>query len=416
MVEKKEQVKKVQNKKTTLDKQTKKSMTSLSTVEFILVIVVGALIGTGLTLVSLRPTLKMAKYYLDGSDYKEIDSNVQTMLDVYNDIVNNYYKEVDAKEVVSGGIKGMLDSVGDVYTTYMDTTEYDSFNVTLNGGYEGIGVEISNIDNKIIVVGIFGDSPAVDAGLELGDIIISIDDKLGSDITSNDFATYVRNNSKKTFDLVIERNGERIEKTITKRPIVLKSVASKVFEEDGKKIGYIYMSIFATNTYNQFKKELQSLESKNIDSLILDLRNNSGGELKAATNIISLFVGKNKIIYQTEERDGKREVTYSSGKVDKTYPIVILTNKNTASASEVLAAALKDNLGATVIGENTFGKGTVQIMLTTKNGDQYKMTTRKWLTPNGNWINEEGIKPDIEVKLADDNDNQLEEAKKYLKK
>lgn len=394
----------------------KKVMTSLSLSEFILVIVMGVFIGAGITLVCLRPTIKMAKYYLDGDNYRKIDSNIQTVLEVYNDIVNNYYKDVDAKEVASGAVKGMLDSVGDTYTTYMDTTEYDSFNVTLNGGYEGIGVEISNSDNKIIIVGIFGDSPATDAGLELGDIIISIDDKLGSDMTSSDFAAYVRNNSKKTFDLVIERNGERIEKAITKRPIVLKSVVSKVFEEDGKKIGYIYMSIFATNTYSQFKKELQSLESQNIDSLILDLRNNSGGELKTATNIISLFVGKNKIIYQTEERDGKRDVTYSSGKADKTYPIVILTNKNTASASEVLTAALKDNLGAAVIGENTFGKGTVQIMLTTKNGDQYKMTTKKWLTPNGNWINEEGIKPDIEVKLADDKDNQLEEAKKYLKK
>ena len=396
--------------------QLKKKMTSLSTMEFILVIIVGALIGAGLTLVSLRPTLRMAKYYLGDGSYEKIDGNVQTMIDVYNDIVDNYYKEVDASEIVSGGIKGMLDAVGDTYTTYMDTTEYDSFNVTLNGGYEGIGVEISNSDNKIIIVGIFADSPATDAGLELGDIIISIDDKLGSDITSSDFSSYVRNNTKKTFDLVIERNGERIEKTITKRPIVLKSVVSKVFEEDGKKIGYIYMSIFASNTYSQFKKELQSLESQNIDSLILDLRNNSGGELKAATNIISLFVNSDKIIYQTEERNGNRDITYSTGKEDKTYPIVILTNKNTASASEVLTSALKDNLNAVIVGENTFGKGTVQTMLVTKTGDQYKMTTRKWLTPNGDWINEEGIKPDIEVKLSSDSDNQLEEAKNYLKK
>ena len=396
--------------------QLKKKMTTLSTMEFILVIIIGILIGVGLTLVSLRPTLKMARYYLSENGSLKIDTNVQTMLDVYNDIVNNYYKEVDASEITSGGIRGMLDAVGDTYTTYMDTTEYDSFNVTLNGGYEGIGVEITNSDNKIIIVGIFADSPAVEAGLELGDIIVSIDDKLGSDITSNDFSTYVRNNTKKTFDLVIERNGERIEKTITKRPIVLKSVASKLIEEDGKKIGYIYMTIFATNTYSQFKKELQSLESQGIDSLILDLRNNSGGELNTATNIINLFVGKNKIIYQTEERNGNRDITYASGKEDKTYPIVILTNKNTASASEILTAALKDDLGAISIGENTYGKGTVQTMLKTKTGDQYKITTRKWLTPNGNWINEEGIKPDIEVKLSGDTDNQLEEAKKYLKK
>ena len=174
------------------------------------------------------------------------------------------------------------------------------------------------------------------------------------------------------------------------------------------------MSIFAANTYNQFKENLESLEKQGIDSLIVDLRDNSGGELNTATNIISLFMNKEKVIYQIEDKNGNVEKTYSKGKKDKTYPIVVLVNNNTASASEVLTAALKDNLNAKIVGEKTFGKGTVQTVMNTSTGEQYKLTTKKWLTPNGEWINEKGIEPDVEVKISKDKDNQLDEAIKCL--
>ena len=176
------------------------------------------------------------------------------------------------------------------------------------------------------------------------------------------------------------------------------------------------MSIFAANTYTQYKENLESLEKQGIDALVVDLRDNSGGELNAATSIISLFMNKEKVIYQIETKDGSIEKTYSKGKKDKEYPIAILVNNNTASAAEVMTAALKDNLDAKVIGEKTFGKGTVQTVMNLSTGEQYKLTTKKWLTPNGEWINETGITPDIEVKLEKDKDNQLDEAVKYLAK
>ena len=235
-------------------------------------------------------------------------------------------------------------------------------------------------------------------------------------MTTQEFSNYVRNSKSKTFKIVVRRNEQEKEFTIDREQVVLKSVTSKLIEENGKKIGYIYMSIFASNTYTQFKDELASLENNNIDSLIIDLRNNTGGELTTASNIISLFLNSDKVMYQMEDKDGKQVKTYSYGKKDKEYKIVMLVNEHSASASEVMTAALKENLGATVIGKKTFGKGTVQSVLTISTGEQYKITTKKWLTPNGNWINSVGIVPDVEVDLSGDNDTQLDKAIEYLSK
>ncbi|MBO5530610.1 MAG: S41 family peptidase [Bacilli bacterium] len=387
-------------------KKSKGSIIKLSNVEFILVVIIGIAIGAGITLLCLKPTSSVG--------YKKVDSTIQSIIDSYNRIKDNYYKEIDEKELVNGAVKGMLEAIGDPYTTYMDEDLYSNFNITLNGSYEGLGVEISKQGDDIVIVGIFGDSPASKAGLKLGDKIISIDDLKSTDITTSEFSSYVRNTNKSTFKIVINRDNEEKTFEIKREKVVLKSVTSKVIEKNDKKIGYIYMSIFAANTYNQFKDDLESLEKQGIDSLIIDLRDNTGGELNSATSIISLFVGKENVIYQVENKNGDIEKTYSKGKKDKTYPIVVLVNNNTASASEVLTAALKDNLNAKVVGEKTFGKGTVQTVMNTSTGEQYKLTTKKWLTPNGEWINEKGIEPDIKVELSKDKDNQLEEAIKCL--
>ena len=388
-------------------KEIKHGTIKLSNIEFILVVVIGILIGVGTTLLCIKPN-----YQFNG--YKKVDSTIQSIIDSYNHIKTNYYKELDEEELVNGAVKGMLEAIGDPYTTYMDETLYSNFNITLNGSYEGLGIEISKQGDDIVIVGIFGDSPATKAGLELGDIILSVDDLKSSEISTAEFSSYVRNSNKNTFKVVIKRDGEEKTFDIKREKVVLKSVTSKVIEKNNKKIGYIYMSIFAANTYNQFKENLESLEKQGIDSLIVDLRDNSGGELNTATNIISLFMDKEKVIYQIEDKNGNVEKTYSKGKKDKTYPIAVLVNNNTASASEVLTAALKDNLNAKIVGEKTYGKGTVQTVMNISTGEQYKLTTKKWLTPNGEWINEKGIEPDVEVKLSKDKDNQLDEAIKCL--
>ena len=230
--------------------------------------------------------------------------------------------------------------------------------------------------------------------------------------------------TKKSFELEILRGEEKKTIKVTKSGVVIPSVESKIYEKNGKKIGYIYISIFANNTAKQFEKELSSLEKKKIDSLIIDVRDNTGGHLSAVTDIISLFLDSTHIMYQTEQ-DGKVQKFHSRGDDTKKYPIVFLANHYSASASEVLIGSLKDNLQAKVIGETTYGKGTVQEKITLSSGDQYKVTTKKWLTPNGTWVNDtKGIAPDIPVTLeekyytnpTDENDNQLQKALEELSK
>ena len=379
----------------------------LNNIEFILVVLISLFIGISMTFVYLKLDKKHSDNYIKASD------SIQTIIDTYNNIKNNYYTELGEETLTDGAIKGMLEATGDPYSTFMDSTQYNNFNISLNGEYEGLGLEIANDGKDLTIVGIFADSPALEAGLKLGDILVSIDNNKFA--ASQDFADYVKNNSKKDFEIVINREEKEYIYNIEKRKITLKSVFSNITTGGDKKIGYIYVSTFALNTYEQFKEELEKIEKEDINSLIIDLRFNSGGELKTTEKILELFLDKTQIMYQTEDRDGKIEKVYSKGIATRNYPIVILTNSNTASASEVLAAALKDNLNATIIGEQTYGKGTMQTMLTLSDTTQYKITTKKWLTPKGEWIHGIGIKPDVEVKPDGEKDNQLETAKEYLK-
>ena len=347
---------------------------------------------------------------------------VSKILKHYQYIKENYYEEVDDTTLLNGAIAGMVNALDDPYSTFIDEMDSENFNMSLNGNYSGIGIEIiNNSDNNIQIVGVFASSPAAQAGLQVNDIIIAIDgtDMLGKD--KSELTKYVKEKELDQFTLTVLREEEHIEVTVKKTVVEIPSVTSKVYEQNGKKIGYIYFSIFSNTTDGQFQNELKSLEEQGIDSLIIDVRENSGGHLTTAINIVSLFLDQTKIIYQIEMK-GETTKYYSKGIETKTYPIVVLQNNNSASASELLSGALKESYGATVIGETSYGKGTVQELVDTEDGIEYKFTTKKWLTPNGNWIHKKGITPDIEVKLdvnyfvnpTDATDNQLQEAIRYL--
>ena len=373
---------------------------NLSGIEFFLIVIIGIIIGGGITLFFLKPT----------NNTKYVDENIKNIVDTYNIILDSYYEDLDKVDIVNGAIKGMLEATGDPYTTYMGD-DYNVFDITMNGEYEGLGIEVGSLNDEIIIIGVLSDSPASEVGLQVGDIILAVDNEK---MSISDFTNYIENSEKNIYHITVKRESNEKEFDITKRKITLKSVLSKIYNKNDKKIGYIYGSVFARNTYTQFKNELNKLKDENIDSLILDLRDNSGGELDAVTNMISLFLNNDKIIYQIEDRDGKKEITYSKGNEDFENPILILTNGNTASASEVMSAALKENLNAILIGTQTYGKGTVQYVHTAENGSKYKITTRKWLTTNGICINKVGLEPDIKVALVKGNDNQLESAIKYI--
>ncbi len=355
-----------------------------------------------------------------------LSDDLMNFVENYQYIVDNYYKDVDEAELLDAALKGVMAKMGDPYTVYMDEEDYEELNLTLQGSYSGLGISIykDTSTKNMVVASVFKDSPADKAGIKVGDIILSVNGKSTKELETSDFSSSVLKGSEDSFELELQRDDETKKVTIQKSSVVIPSIESKTFEKNGKKIGYLAISIFANNTYKQFKDSLKKLEKEKIDSLIIDVRDNTGGHLTAVSNIISLFVDSSHIAYQLEQ-DGEKKKIHSSGEETKKYPIVFLANGYSASASEVLIGSLKDNLNAKIIGEKTYGKGTVQGLVTLSNGDQFKVTTKKWLTPNGNWVNDtQGFAPDINVSLqdeyyenpSDETDNQLQRALEELSK
>jgi len=357
---------------------------------------------------------------------KEMSKELESFVNTYQDIVKKYYKEVDEEKLLEVALKSILEEMGDDYSMYMEEDDYSNLNLTLEGSYSGLGVSIYK-DTKtqnMVVVEVFKDSPADKAGIKEKDIILSVDGTSTKELSSTEFSQKVLKGTQQTFSLMISRDGKEMEITVSKSGVVIPSVEKKIFEKKDKKIGYIYISIFASNTYKQFKEALNSLEKEKIDSLIIDVRSNTGGHLTSVSKMISLFLDSSYVTYQLEQ-NGRKKKVYSTGSDTKEYPIVLLSDAYSASASEVLIASLKENLNATIIGEKTYGKGTVQELVNLESGDQYKITTKKWLTPKGNWVNDtKGIEPDIKVSLSkeyvlnpsDETDNQLQKALEELSK
>lgn len=350
--------------------------------------------------------------------YSTDDKELEEFIENYNYILENYYKDIDKKELLDGATEGMISKLDDEFSTVIPEESTNNFNIRLEGTYEGIGVEIVNDENNnVIIYSIIENSPAEKAGLKVGDIIIKIDDKDFTNKKTSELSNYVKNSTKENFKIVIKRDGEEKTFELKREKVTLKSVDSKIIERDNKKVGYIYIAIFANDTYNQFKKALNQLEQEKIDALILDVRDNTGGHLTTVSKMLSLFLDSNHVIYQTQTKEETKKF-YSKGKETKKYKIVVLQNENSASASELLSAALKEEYKATIIGTKSYGKGTVQELIKTTSGSEYKLTTKKWLTPKGNLIHKKGVMPDIEIELSDEykndpteeNDNQYQKA------
>ena len=349
----------------------------------------------------------------------KLSDEMKKFINDYNEIKENYYEDINDKEILKKALESVVNSLGDPYSTVIDNSLSNSINTELKGQYSGFGIQIANTkDNRILIVSIIDDSPALEAGLKAGDIILKMDGESVEGKTTDEFTKLVKGSNKQTIILTLLRDNKEIDIAVTRKIVTLKSVSSKIFEQDGKKVGYIYISIFAANTDSQFKKELIDLEKKGINSLIIDVRDNTGGHLTSVENIISLFLDKKHVIYQIESK-GKTTKTYSKNNDSKKYKVVMLVNENSASASEMLTAAMKEEYNSEVVGMKTFGKGTVQEVGNTSNTNlNYKITTKKWLTPKGNWINKKGIEPTIKVELSkeyiknpsEETDNQLKTA------
>jgi len=245
------------------------------------------------------------------------DNNISGDLDefvsTYNNIVDNYYEKVDKVELLDAAIEGMITSLGDEYSIYMNSSETDSFNETVDGSYAGIGATVAHVDNSNLIVDMFENSPAEKAGLKIGDIFQKIDNKDVSSMNVDELTDLIKGEKGTTIKVEVLRGNELVNVKVTRDNIEIPSVSSDIYEVNGQKIGYIYISTFAANTYSQFSRELKSLEKSKINSLIIDLRDNPGGHLNQATKILSLFLTKNKILYQLETK-GVKEPIYSSSK------------------------------------------------------------------------------------------------------
>ena len=358
-----------------------------------------------------------------GKNYFVLSKELAKFVDAYDAIVNNYYKEVDKDKLVESAINGMVSSIGDEYTSYSDKDVTDNFNEAVNGKYMGIGALIMKSENDLVIYKVFEDSPSYKAGLKDGDIILKLDDKDTKDMSVNDIASIVKNDGNKEVKLLVKRGEENLDITIVKDMVELPVVSGKVINHNDKKIGYISLSIFSSVASEQFNKELVKLEKEGISGLVIDVRGNSGGYLTTVTDIVSYFLKKGDIIYKLEVND-KVTVRKDKTKESRDYPVAVLIDKNSASASEILASSIKESYNGYVVGTNSYGKGTVQQTLVLSDGSMIKYTIEKWLTPLGNWINEEGVIPTNYVELSSEylnnpvfeNDNQLNKALELVSK
>ncbi|KAB3532153.1 S41 family peptidase [Alkaliphilus pronyensis] len=332
--------------------------------------------------------------------YTNIKNKYGKLFSLNDYLMNNYYDKLDEEKLIEGGIKGMFDSIGDPYTSYMTEKEFSDLMTRTSGSYGGIGVIVTpGEDGYVTVVSPIEDTPGERAGLRTSDRIVSVDGKAISGDKLNYAVELMKGEPGTEVKLSIKRDGvaEIIDVTIVREEIRLKTVKSQVLDDN---IGYIRISMFDEQTAGDFKKELESLEKKNIKGLILDLRNNPGGLLSQCIEIADILLGEQLIVY-TEDRNGVREEERSN-KESVDYPLVLVVNEGSASASEILAGAVKDGEAGTIVGTKTFGKGLVQQVKPLDDGTGFKYTVSQYFTPNGTYIHGSGIEPHIFVELPEE--------------
>ena len=355
----------------------------------------------------LVTSIVMYQYFTNDSFGKSIvekseqTSDIAETLEDYRRIIDKYYLgDVDEEKLKEGAIAGYIKGLDDEYTEYISKEDMADYMADTTGNFVGIGVYMvqDTEANKIMVLSPIKGSPAEKAGLQPGDYIIAVDGVTYTGEQMTEASNKIKGETGTTVKLQIQRKDETLDIELTRENIKVNPVEGEVLENN---IGYIEFSSFDDGTAEEFKMKFKELQGKGIKSLIIDLRNNGGGIVDEALEIANYILDKDSVILYEVDKNNNETVEKTTDDPIINMPIVILTNENTASSSEILAGALKDHKKATIVGEKTYGKGVIQRLLTLPDGSGLKITSEKYLTPNRTEINKVGIEPDEKVELPE---------------
>lgn len=329
-----------------------------------------------------------------------------------------YEDEIDEDALTESMYAGYVNGLGDPYTVYFTSEETKEMFESVSGEFSGVGAQLSqNYETyQVVIVKVFENSPAEEAGLKAGDILYKVDERELQDEELTEIVTWIKGEEGTKVKLGVIRDGKKLELTAIRRKIEVPTVEYKMKEGQ---IGYIAISEFDTVTYTQFKNALDDLENQGMKGLVIDLRSNPGGSLDTVVNMLNLILPKG-VVVSTKDREGNTEEYTCDGKHEFTKPMAVLVNQYSASASEIFAGAVQDYGTGEIVGVTTYGKGVVQQIIGLKDGSSIKVTISEYFTPNGRSINGEGITPDVEVEYERDEenpdaDNQLDKALEVIK-
>lgn len=365
--------------------------------EVVIIIIATALVTSIATGVIVYNQNKLTK----NLTYKDLndDEDLKNFLSAYASLIDEYYENVDKKAMLNSAINAMFNYLGEDYSDYLSKDETDSLASKLVGEYKGIGV---TLDGEKRIISFIDSSPAHEAGMEIGDIITFINGEDVSTKSSTDLSLIISKiDVGKKISIKVKRGEEEKSFEVENKKLIMPAINYSV--NDG--VGYLKIETFSNTLGKQVKDALSKMESQNMNSLVIDLRDNTGGYLSAATDVANLFLEKGKVIYSLE---GKDETKIYKDETDekRNYKVVLLFNDNSASASEILIAALQESYGAKSVGIKSYGKGKVQQTHSLDDGSMLKYTSAKWLTPNGKCIDGIGITPDI---VVEDSENDVDE-------
>ena len=347
-----------------------------------------------------------------------------TLSQFRSELEKKYIGEINDEELIEGAVKGYVDALGDPYTTYYTKKEMKTIMEETNGNFVGIGVYMTKDleKNAILIIKPIENSPAEKAGILPGDLITKVDDVEYTGDKLEEASNKIRGEEGTKVKLEIYRNGETKTFELTRTKVVVSHVTTKVLNNN---IGYIAISDFEGECASEFETKYKQLEKQGIKKLIIDIRNNGGGIVDEALKIANMLVDKDSTLLITKDKSDKEEVTKATEKPIINIPTVVLVNEYSASASEILAGALKDNGKATLVGTKTYGKGIIQELHQLSDGSGLKITVSEYYTPNHNAIHKIGITPDVEIDLSENvkqqttiqekDDNQLQKAIEILK-